>query len=80
MTLLFCSCVLILFPKISLIMKTGASYQGSGILVVDDSIEILEVIKLILEQQGYQVFTKDKPDGIVDFVQNNKIGLLLWMS
>lgn len=47
------------------------------ILIVDDSEELLEVLKIILEKNGHEVITKNSPAGIGNFVQQNKIDLLL---
>ncbi len=51
--------------------------SGNTILIVDDSEELLEVLSIIIGKQGYEVITKNSPEGIMNFVQQNKIDLLL---
>jgi len=46
------------------------------ILVIDDSPELLEVFKAILERQGYEIIAKNSPRDIYAFVQNNRINIL----
>jgi DNA-binding response OmpR family regulator len=50
---------------------------GFTILIVDDSEELLEVLSIILEKNGHEVITKNSPADINNFVQANKIDLLL---
>ncbi|HMI78352.1 MAG TPA: response regulator [Ferruginibacter sp.] len=45
-------------------------------MVIDDSPELLEVFKAILERQGYEIIAKNSPRDIYAFVQNNRINIL----
>lgn len=50
---------------------------GNTILIVDDSEELLDVLRIVLEKQGHHVITKNSPDNLIHIVHENKIGLLL---
>lgn len=45
--------------------------MNKKILVVDDDIAILEVIKIILEDNGYDVITTSQSNNILPFVKSN---------
>jgi len=47
------------------------------ILIIDDSKELLEVVELILEKQGYNAITQTSSIDIVAFVKEIKIELLI---
>ncbi len=47
------------------------------ILIIDDSKELLEVVQLLLEKQGYKVITQTSSNDIAEFVQEIKISLLI---
>ncbi len=48
------------------------------ILIVDDSVSILELLKLILEQEGYKVISaSDGKDALKHFTEKADIDLLL---
>ena len=53
-----------------------AILSKASILIIDDSEELLEVLTLILERQGYAVITKNCAKDITSFVQNTHIDLL----
>jgi len=46
------------------------------VLVIDDSPELLDVFKAILERQGYEIIAKSSPRDIHTFVKNNRIDIL----
>jgi len=50
--------------------------SGTRVLVIDDSAEITELFKAILERQGYEVTTKNSPKDISGLVQLYKIDIL----
>lgn len=55
----------------------------SKILVVDDDVSILEVIKIILEDANHQVIINSKPTDTIKLIETEKPDLLLmdiWMS
>ena len=54
-----------------------AGHSNFSILIVDDSEELLDVLNIVLKQQGHHVFAKTNPYLIRHFVQENKIDLLL---
>ena len=47
------------------------------ILIIDDSKELLEVVQLILEKEGYNAITKTSSTDIADYVREIKINLLI---
>lgn len=49
---------------------------SSSILVIDDDQSILEVIRLVLEQAEYQVFTSNQPD-ILPLIKKHQPSLVL---
>jgi len=57
-------------------METAEQSKFS-ILIVDDSEELLDVLSIVLKQQGHYVFIKAKPDTIIRFVKEIRIDLLL---
>ena len=47
------------------------------ILIIDDSKELLEVLQLILEKQGYNSITQTSSIDIAGFLKSNRIDLLI---
>jgi len=53
------------------------------ILVAEDDKSILEVIKIILEGEGYQIYSTDEKDTIFSIIEKNRPSLILldiWLS
>jgi DNA-binding response OmpR family regulator len=51
--------------------------KAKKVLVVDDDNDILDVIQIILEDEGYEVATLDNGREVVDAVSNNTPDLIL---
>lgn len=51
--------------------------MSKKILVAEDDRSILEVVKIILEQENYQTFFADKEEGIYKNIKENKPDLIL---
>ena len=47
------------------------------VLIIDDSVELLEVFKIVFEKQGYNIIAKTSAKDIFSFVKNNTIDILL---
>ncbi len=52
-------------------------HSQKTILVIDNAEELLHVLERILGRFGYNVFVKNCPEGMSEFVQNTRIDLLL---
>ncbi len=55
-------------------MKTG---NYNKILVIDDDIDIGNVLKMLLQHQGFNVIFLENADGIKDIMKENDINLLI---
>jgi len=51
--------------------------DGSRILIVDDEPDIREIVGMMLEDAGFQVFTLPSGDGLVDLVTQEDIDLVV---
>jgi len=51
--------------------------QTKTILVVDDEVKILEVVRALLESKGYTVFTAENADRAFEIFNNESISLIL---
>ena len=51
--------------------------MGKKILIVDDEIHILELLKLNLEIYGYEVFTTDTGKGVMSLIEKIKPDIIL---
>jgi DNA-binding NtrC family response regulator len=47
------------------------------ILVLDDVLDAVNLIKRILERKGYQVITFTEEEGAIDFVEKNRVDLAI---
>jgi DNA-binding response OmpR family regulator len=54
-----------------------SSMKAKKVLVVDDDNDILDVIRIILEDEGYEVSTLDNGREVVNEVSNNTPDLIL---
>lgn len=56
---------------------TPTIHNKQTILIIDDSEELLFVLKLILQKYGYEVIVQTTANNIQTFVQETKIDLML---
>ena len=57
--------------------KKGRNIMANKILVVDDDLNICELLKLYLENEGYAVFTANDGQEAVDKFKNKTPDLVL---
>jgi DNA-binding response OmpR family regulator len=51
--------------------------MAKHILIVDDTVDILRLMRMMLEEQQYQVSVLDSGQGVVEFVRLNKPDLIV---
>jgi CheY-like chemotaxis protein len=51
--------------------------MAKHILIVDDTVDILRLMRMMLEEQRHQVSVLDSGQGVVEFVRHNKPDLIV---
>jgi DNA-binding response OmpR family regulator len=67
----------VIISSIHTLIKTIESYKDANVLTIDDSSFVRNILKTVLTQKGYNVFTAASAQDGFEILENNRIDLIL---